>query len=208
MATIYENTIATEETVAAKEAAVHNARIKERYHQLLNAEATQLEESYEEARQVYAEASAPVLAPERTTEQTFEPIERTRVDSPLFTTETLDRTLGGYATDFAPAQPVEAPAVTVAPTTESASRAETYGLTLFAKMTIAAFVAVVTVMMTVIGINSHIISRKSLRVKNLQQKKERLLEENEELQARIDEATSYESVLEYAEANGMIYVGK
>lgn len=207
MATIYETAIATEETVAAKEAAVHNARIKERYHQLLNAEATQLEESYEEARQAYASAAAPVLAPERTVEVP-EQYGHTRVDSPLFTTETLDRTLGGYATDLASAQPVQAPVVEPVSTVETAVRAETYGLTRFAKMAIVAFVAVVTIMLTVIGINSHVISRKSVRVRNLEQKKEQLLEENEELQARIREATSYESILEYAEENGMVYVGK
>jgi cell division protein FtsL len=203
MATIYETAIATEETVATREAAVHNARIKERYHQLLNAEATQLEESYEEARQAYASASAPVLAPERTVDPMPEQFGHTRVDSPLFTTETLERTLGGYATDIAPTQTVQTPVTTV----ESEVRAETYGLTRFAKLAIAAFVGVVTIMMTVIGINSNVIARKSVRVRNLEQKKERLLEENEELQARIREATSYESILEYAEESGMIYVG-
>lgn len=68
MATVFENRPAPVYTPPEEEAALHNARIKERYEQLRNAEATQLAESISEAeRAPYAatRASAPTLAPER-----------------------------------------------------------------------------------------------------------------------------------------------
>lgn len=68
MATVFENRPAPVYTPPEEEAALHNARIKERYEQLRNAEATQLAESISEAeRAPYAatRASAPTLAPDR-----------------------------------------------------------------------------------------------------------------------------------------------
>ena len=68
MATVFENRPAPVSVPPEEEAALHNARIKERYEKLRNAEATQLSESFSEAeRSAYTapKASAPTLAPER-----------------------------------------------------------------------------------------------------------------------------------------------
>ena len=59
MATVFENRPAPVYTPPEEEAALHNARIKERYEQLRNAEATQLAESISEAeRAPYAATRA------------------------------------------------------------------------------------------------------------------------------------------------------
>ena len=109
MATVFENRPAPAYTPPQEDAALHNALIKERYEKLKNAEATQLAESISEAeRAPYAapRAAASVLAPERPekTAPAFtapvpertplgNEVVHTKVDSPLFTPETLDRTI-------------------------------------------------------------------------------------------------------------------
>lgn len=241
MATVFENqTDYGYTTVPAapisSEAALHNARINERYRQLQNAEASQLAESYTKAANVsYAErAQASVLAPERPSEtyapesaparESFEPysIGHTRVDSPLFTTETLERTLGGgYVADrpdwsekseevleeraYAAASAFGEVAPMPVAAVNAEAREESYGLTRFAKTAIAAFAVTVTVMLAVIGINTQVIRNKTMRIRDLEQKKERLIEENAEIESRILEEKSYESVAEWAESHGMIY---
>lgn len=247
MATIFENENIY--TSAREDEAVHNAKIKERYEHLMNAEATQLFESIYQAERMPAEApraEAPVLAPERTAEApvgypayaapsepavrpsehtgTVDPIVHTRVDSDLFTPETLDRTLqnADYSNyyDFAPTETPAAPVAfhaaemqaggaAVAEMSVSAVNAEAvqsdsgYGLSAFAMKMIAAFAGVVITLVGVIGVNSYVIRKKSNHLKRLQQQRERLADETEDLEKRIAEAKSYEKILEYAQNHGM-----
>ena len=244
MATVFENRPAPVSTRPEDEAALHNAHIKERYEKLRNAEATQLSESFSEAeRSAYSapRASASTLAPERPRE-TFSyssaPIEEaprtngyvhTRVDSPLFTPETLDRTLRredyGFMAPVAPEEqkaevneemavsetvnvPVNAPAAPVEMPVTAVNvepRAEGYALNSLEKMVIAAFAALVIVMLTVICINTQVIRRKTVQLRNLEQRQEELVQENAELEKNIEDAKSFDKILEYAEEHGMIY---
>lgn len=244
MATVFENRPAPVSTRPEDEAALHNAHIKERYEKLRNAEATQLSESFSEAeRSAYSApgASASTLAPERPRE-TFSyssaPTEEaprtngyvhTRVDSPLFTPETLDRTLRredyGFMAPVAPEEqkaevneemavsetvnvPVNAPAAPVEMPVTAVNvepRAEGYALNGLAKMVIAAFAALVIVMLTVICINTQVIRRKTVQLRNLEQRQEELVQENAELEKNIEDAKSFDKILEYAEEHGMIY---
>lgn len=241
MATVFENRPAPVYTPPEEEAALHNARIKERYEQLRNAEATQLAESISEAeRAPYAatRASAPTLAPERPERTASYPAApategaprtaeyvHTKVNSPLFTPETLDRTIQENYYDFAPTQTPAAPVIPVqtadmpaagelsvaqmpaaAAATASVDAAvkESYGLNAFAVKMIAAFAALVFTLLTIIGINSYVIRQKTMRLNQLEQRKERLVEQRSELEKDILEAQSYEKILEFVREHGMI----
>jgi outer membrane murein-binding lipoprotein Lpp len=73
-----------------------------------------------------------------------------------------------------------------------------------AKAVLAAFVATVLLMLTLICVNTQIIRIKSVRVQDLEQQKEQLAQDIAELQSRIQAAQSEEAIREYALSNGMI----
>lgn len=226
-------------TPVQEDEALHNSLIKERYERLKNAEATQLAESISAAeRTPYEEprAAAPVIAPERPERQanysafSAPPVREeqpltgtfvhTKVDSPLFTPETLDRTIQENYYDFAPIQtPAEfaafqpadmqaGAAVTEMPVSAvnvaETEAQESYGLSTLAMKAIAAFAAVVITLLSVIGINSYVIRKKTNQLKKLEQQRSRLEDETDELERRIEEAKSYEKLLQFVEENGWI----
>ncbi|MBQ8657533.1 MAG: hypothetical protein IJ506_00170 [Clostridia bacterium] len=192
-------------------AALHNAQIRERYERLQNIEADQFAQFEQESN---APVRASVLAPERpaprTSEQSPSVTEYTRneADYALFAPETLDRAIGSAAPVAPPVQaPVqEMPVAVVTPTAEVEAVAQ-YSLSAFAKKVLAAFACVVVALLTIIAVNSHIISEKRIRVEKLEKQRQQLEEKNEELQKRIEEATSEETIRAFAEANGMIQIG-
>jgi hypothetical protein len=59
-------------------------------------------------------------------------------------------------------------------------------------------------MTALICVNSHVIRQKTIRIQNLEQKKEQLLEMNEEIQRRLEAAQSDETIAQYAQSQGMI----
>ena len=81
---------------------------------------------------------------------------------------------------------------------------ESYGLNAFAVKMIAAFAALVFTLLTIIGINSYVIRQKTMRLNQLEQRKERLVEQRSELEKDILEAQSYEKILEFVREHGMI----
>ncbi len=171
-----------------KEAELHNAQIAERYKRLQNAESMQFSEP---------SAATPVLTP--TIEKTVEEPQithytREKIDSPVFTTEKFERA----ETVIAPTQ-MQAPIAV-----QSTAVAEQYSLSRMAKMVMAAFAAVVVFMLTLICVNTQIINRQSVRIRNLEEKRDELVERNEEIQARIELAQSEETIREYAISQGMI----
>ncbi len=241
MATIFDNKPATAYTPVQEDAAIHNARIKERYEQLKNAEANQLAESISEAeKRSYAppRASVGTLAPERPARTEYPAYTapareetdaaafvHTKVDSPLFTPETLDRTIGRETYDFVPVETPDMSAVSLqaanmqraeaamaqAPVTalpaaavNAAPREEAYGLSAFAVKMIAAFAALVIVLLTVIGINSGIIRQKSIKLNALEAEKATLAQRNAQVEQQIEEATSYEKIEQFAKEHGWI----
>lgn len=218
MATLYENKIKTYNLV--EEEQTHNALISERYRRLQNAEADQFS-SYEENNASEYTVRASVLTPERPsvtetprTEQVPQVTEyvRARIDSPVFTTDKFNtvkeqETVAQVSTPT----PVFMPTYTQAqaPVTETSVALEMqYSLSNMAKMVIAAFVAVVTVMLALICVNTQLIQQKTTRLEFLEQRKAELVTEYAELQREIEIAKSEEAVREYAQSQGMIQMGK
>ena len=202
-------TIELEKTsVLTTEAQKHNAMISERYRRLQDAEADQ----FGSTPQVRTESvRASVLAPEKPVdapvlEQTPQVTEyvRSRIETPVFTTDKFNN-----ITDAAVAVPVidtpvaPMPVEVYAPTEAVAQEAQ-YSLSRMAKTVIAAFAATVVAMISLIGVNSHIIRQKTVRIQNLEEKRQELLEENAEIQRRIEIAQSEETIREYALSQGMI----
>jgi cell division protein FtsL len=88
--------------------------------------------------------------------------------------------------------------------TASVAKQAQYSLSTMAKVVMAAFAAVVILMLTLICVNTQTIERKSLQIRNLEQQREELIEKNAEVQRRIQEAQSEEAITEYALSQGMI----
>lgn len=223
MNTVLENK--TIQTTAETQAQLqHNAMIKERYRRLQNAEADQFGANTEEVRnETNYTVRASVFAPEKpvfsaptvdapATKQTPQVTEfvHTRVDNPVFTTEKFNTVsditseTAIAATPVATQAAVEMPVQIYAPTTSTAVSTETqYSLSRMAKMMMAAFAALVVVMLTIIGINSQIIQRKTVELNNLEMQRDELIMENQEIQRRIADAKSEETIRAFVESRGM-----
>ena len=75
----------------------------------------------------------------------------------------------------------------------------------FAKAVAAGFAVLVTVMLCIIGVNSRTIQQKNVKIRRLEDKRQELVEESNEIQARIDEVRSFEYVKNWAENNGFVF---
>ena len=199
-------TLTGEKTInltANKQAELHNAQIAERYRRLQDAEADQFASETHNETQYTVRAS--VLAPEAPktfetpiTEQTPQVTEyvRERIETPVFTTEKFERAMEN--------SPVMTKPVEIPKQATSVATAEQYSLSRMAKLVMAVFATVVVMMLTLICINTQIIQRKSLELRNLEQQREELIEKNAEIQRRIEIAQSEETIREYALSQGMI----
>ena len=216
MESLEERTTMQQVSADTTEAQKHNARIKERYYQLQHDLAGQFaEEKQENAQETsYAQSNAPAkslyISPAnvRNTAVLEQAPQVTEYVSPaaataLFTTEKFEMMRGFEETAVAPT-PVQA--IEPMRVTAVAKEAQ-YSLTPFAKVFMTVFACVIVAMMSLICVNTHLINQKSIRIKNLEQKKEQLIEQSEELQRRIEEARSEETIREFAESQGMVWVG-
>lgn len=201
----------TQTLTQEREAELHNAGINERYRRLAEAE----ERQFGESNVTETTVRASVLAPERpvftspvtenvdTVEQmpTVTEYVRTRVEAPVFTTEKFSGIVeeAPVAMQAPVEMPAQAPVAVVAVSQEAQ-----YSLSNMAKMVMAAFLAIVTVMLAVICINTHIINQKTLQLQALEAHRAELLEENAEIQNRIAQARSEEVIRAYANSQGMI----
>ena len=200
------STLLERKTSVTTEEERHNAMISERYRKLLNA----IDDQYSSeapAQNAYSPVyteEAPVYAPVDSTpvvEQIPQVTEYapSQVAAAVFTAEKLDRMVEG---DF-----VSTPVANEAPKTvvKAATVAEvSYSLSPLAKVVLAVFTALVVVMLTFIGINSQIIQRKTLRLKNLEEKKQELMERNEEIQRYIAELQTEDNIVQRAAEAGLI----
>lgn len=190
-----------------REAELHNAQINERYQRLLNAEAEQFAEITERQTERTYQTRANVLAPEKPVsetpvyEQTPQVKEYTReaVSTPVFTTEKYNVTTQPQAIEATTVMPVQAPVMQASVAVEPQ-----YSLTTFAKLVMVAVAMVVTLMFTIIGINSSIIARNYAQLNALQEQRAELVEENGEIMRRIEEATSEDAIRAWANEKGMI----
>ncbi len=194
-------TVLDRTTIENAEKEKHNAMINERYRKLLDAVEDQFAASTVEERG-YAPACvaekpievAPVVE-EAPTVIEYRPSE---LVSSLFTPNRYERVEEQPVQEVAvlPVAPVQVAAKTVAATQ--------YSLTPFAKMAMAIFACVIVAMLTLIGINSQIIHRKSVRLQNLEEKKQELVEKNAEMQRYIQELQTEESIIERAMQAGYL----
>ena len=120
----------------------------------------------------------------------------------LFKAETMEKVLSRSAMEIAmPAAEVYTAPVNemTAVETSEVQMEEEYGISAFAKKLLIAFGATVAAMMAVIGVHSYVIQQKNINITQLEQKRQELLEENAEIQARIQRAQSEESLRQFSE---------
>ena len=191
-----------------EQAQQHNAMIRERYRRLQDAEHNQFASETHSVHASVIAPEAPVYAPPVTETPKMEQVPQiteyvpARAEVPVFTTEKFTTATAQVAqTAIAPTQTVSAPVELYAPTAVESAQ---YMLSSMAKMMMAVFTLIVVAMLTLICVNSHIIRQKTVRIQDLEQKKEQLMEMNEEIQSRIQAAQSEETIAQYATSQGMI----
>jgi cell division protein FtsL len=189
------------QTIAVDTAAkLHNAQINERYRRLQNAEADQFATPTQQTYEPVLSLEPTVLPVETpAVEQAPQVTEyvRSYAESPLFTTEKFDRV------EELIQEETPVTAVKVVENTAVAQEAQ-YSLTHIAKVVMAAFATLVMIMLTLICVNSHVISRNEVEIQALELQREQLIEENAEIRALIENAQSDEVIREFAVQNGMI----
>lgn len=191
-----------------EQAQQHNAMIKERYRRLQDAEHNQFASETPSVHASVLAPETPVYAPSVTETPKMEQVPQiteyvpTRAEVPVFTTEKFTTaTAHVVETPVAPTQAVSAPVELYAPTAVETAQ---YMLSSMAKTVMAVFTLIVVAMLTLICVNSHIIRQKTVRIQDLEEKKEQLVDMNEEIQRRIQAAQSEETIAQYATSQGMI----
>ncbi len=188
------NTLLERNTVENVEQEQHNAMINERYRKLLSTVEDQFSAPTEE--EIAYAPTTPVVDATPTVEQapTVTEYRPSALAASVFTAEKFERMEQA-------AQPVAAPRQSVAAQT---STAVSYSLTALAKVAMAVFTLVVVAMLVLIGINSQILHRKSVRLKSLEEQKQELMEQNEEIRRYIQELQTEESIIERATQAGLL----
>jgi len=198
-------TVLDRNTAETMEKERHNALISERYRALLETVDGQhsTEMPVMERESTYVPSYTPTYEPVADTPATEQVPEVTTytpstLASSVFTAEKFERMAGyGEAVSDVPAKPVEI----IKPKTVTEV---SYSLSAMAKVAMAAFTAVVVIMLALIGANTQTIQRKSIKLKNLEEKKQELMEKNEEIQRRIQELQTEESIIERATQAGLL----
>lgn len=182
-------------TAPNREAELHNAQISENYRLLKDVVDSQI------ASFNFDEPRASVIAPERPVEKTVETTQFTheRVSSPLFTTDTLDRAIRNNT-------PVVSAPITQVNTqnVEAVAEEVSFGLSAFAKAVAAVFCAVIVTMFTMICINTQIINEKASKLAELEKQQRTLIQKSIKLKDQIEDATSDETIEEFARQFGMV----
>ncbi len=196
MATQLENK--TSNTMSAKQAELlHNSQISENYRLLRDLEERQFEAIEQERANLQSKADV------FTVEDSVIDIPRERINSELFSAETLDRAIRNNTTVEAFDDEVKTvqPQVVVA---ESVAQEENAMLSSFAKTVAAVFAAVIVMMLTIICINTQIINQKASYLYSLEQKQQELVARELDLQEKIARQTSKKAIQEFAEKYGMV----
>ncbi len=198
-------------------AELHNAQAIENYQILLeeNRQWETIKKRNEARMSTTIAPERPIASPAPVQTQQHARIEQAPVVteyprnvSDVFRQGTMEKVLSRSAIET-PVSPVteiyNAPVQeTLVEETPDVEMAEEYGISSYAKKILLSFCAVVTVMMAVIGMNSQIIRQKNMRINQLEERRQELLEENAEIQARIEKAQSEETIRQYAESHGMV----
>lgn len=192
-----------DELTEAEKERIHNERRSENYYKLTNMMFEQFgKETVEEAVEEPVVEEPPLyISPMNVgrLEQAPQVTEYAVPKASVFTTQKFANLEQNMQT------PVEIPTEVVAPVQSvKTEMAAVYSLNPLAKMIIVAFTFLVVAMLTMICVNTQIIRQKSVRIKNLEEKKEQLLQEVQEINARIEAAQSEETIRRYAIENGML----
>lgn len=191
---------------AETEAQKHNARISENYNRLKNAIASQFAEDVRTDERKEDDAQANVNAHEKPTY--ISPNggnASTYAQVPTVTEYATQRTAALFTTAKFERMQLPEEQTVAAPVQAAAVRMEAqYSLSLMAKIAIVAFVAVVTVMLSLICVNTYTINAKRANIASLEEQKAVLVEQNAQVQKRIEDAKSEETIREYAESQGMV----
>lgn len=190
----------------AEKAQKHNESINENFLKIKNLVHAQFDE--DEVQEVATEAEVQPIQEE--TPLYISPSNVGKVEqTPIVTEYTSPMATALFTTqkyeiaeeNMQVAKPVEA----VAPVyTMEKSVEASYALTPLAKVVMVAFTFVVVAMLALISMNTQIIRQKTLRVKNLEEKKQQLVEQSQEIQRRIEAAQSEETIRQYALENGIV----
>ncbi len=198
------NTVLDRNTIEQEK---HNAMISEHYRRLMDAVEDQMSNSVQEETAYGATTYAPEtpaydtpLVEQTPTITEYAP---SQVANSVFTAEKFER-LESYADASAVAPTIVAPAAPRTVTRVKQATEVGYSLTPLAKIAMAVFTFVVIAMLALIAVNSQTIQRKSVRIKNLEEKKQELMEKNEEIQRYIQELQTEESVIERATEAGLL----
>ncbi|MBO5457910.1 MAG: septum formation initiator family protein [Clostridia bacterium] len=191
---------------AETEAQKHNARISENYNRLKNAIASQFAEDVRTDERRADDSRANVNAHEKPTY--ISPNggnASTYAQVPTVTEYASQRTAALFTTEKFERMQLPEEQTVAAPVQAAAVRMEAqYSLSLTAKIAIVAFVAVVTVMLSLICVNTYTINAKRANIARLEEQKAVLVEQNAQVQKRIEDAKSEETIREYAESQGMV----
>lgn len=203
------------ETNVQTEKEKHNARISEHYQKLLNAVSGQIAEdnvSSEAEEKIYNTKVANenvYISPNSVNAADFVRYEQTpRVteftsgaSSALFTADKFQQ-MNAHVSAQTPSM-MTIPYVAPAQVAETIQE-EQYSLTKSAKIVMATFAVAIVGMLSLIGANTYAINQKKMNIEALETRKAELVEMNEAVQQRIDNATSEETIRQYAESQGMI----
>ena len=223
MATLYDNrntppTHSSDNATLDEKAELHNSGISEAYRFLTETVDRQLSEiknarettrahssTIEIERPVSTEKVMPKTPATYEPKREYTPYTHEKVDSDLFRAETLDRAIRNNLYREETVVPVEMPVERVEEIASVKVEDRAY-LSSFAKTAIAVFCAVVTMMLTMICINTQVLNQKALQITQLEQTHNELVANNVKLRKQIEDATSEETIEEFALANGMIKV--
>ena len=193
----------------------HNAQIQERFRRLREAEESQFDSNA--SVQPQASVSAPTYAyvapvvnntPVMAQTPSVTEFVPAMLESPVFTTEKYTNVAINAGTATVEAQEVkeivETPAAPVYAGMTATAVEESFSLTAKAKMVIGAVAATFVLMFSMVGINTQIIKNNAKQIKNLEKVRKQLMDQNAELETRIEMAQSEETIREYALSQGMI----
>ncbi len=192
------------------EAQQHNAQISERYRRLQDALADQFApETYASTSTMERTTSAPVQ--ETPVVEQAPVVDNARPTASVFTADKFNSIEMGNATPTfttAITPTYVAPVVEQAPATaiEVGVQAQ-YSLSPLAKVVMAAFGVVVIGMMSLIGVNTNLINQKKIKIKNLEKMRNQLVEQHDEIQRRIEAAQSEETIMQWAQEEGLLPSG-
>jgi len=192
MATIFDTKEETKTVATSVAAEQHNAQIKERFQRLQSVERSQLAELASDTTR------ASVLAPERPA-QAQSPMQHVeeRVVSPVFTAETLDRTLQNHAA-----------VMEMAPVMEAAveNKAEGVQLSRFAKVFMGACAAAIVGLVCGICALTQVVNTNNMKISAQEARNAQLRTEYAQAMETYEQVTSPEAIEQYAKEFGMTKV--